>query len=149
PPDGIYSKDKPATQIRVPLFNIPMRCLYSKNVRNLLFAGRNISASHVAFGSTRVMATCAAMGQAVGTAAAMCVGGKTLPSALARDGIAELQQLLLKNDAYSIGASNRDSSDVARRADVRASSESPTGKAANIINGVHRGVLTVTNRWIS
>ena len=45
----------------------------SRNVTNLFFAGRNISATHVAFASTRVMATCAVMGQAVGTAAAMAL----------------------------------------------------------------------------
>ncbi|HOA75694.1 MAG TPA: FAD-dependent oxidoreductase [Phycisphaerae bacterium] len=149
PPDGIYSKEKPALQIDVPLYNIPLRCLYSRNIANLFFAGRNISASHVAFGSTRVMATGGVMGQAVGTAAAMCVQGKVLPSALARDGIAELQQLLLKHDAYIIGASNSDSSDLARKADVRASSETPNGAAALVINGVHRGVGSTTNRWIS
>lgn len=50
------------------LYGIPYRCLYSSNVENLFFAGRNISTSHVAFGSTRVLATCALMGQAVGNA---------------------------------------------------------------------------------
>ena len=52
-------------------YNIPLRSLYSKNVPNLLMAGRNISCSHVAFTSTRVMATCAVIGQAAGTAAAL------------------------------------------------------------------------------
>lgn len=149
PPEGIYSKEKPAIQIDVPLFNIPLRCLYSRNIANLLFAGRDISASHVAFGSTRVMATCSVMGQAVGTAAALCARGDALPAALARDGIAELQQLLLKNDAYIIGVGNSDAADVARKADVTASSETAEGPAANVINGIHRGVGSTTNRWIS
>lgn len=149
PPEGVYSKERPAIQTRVPLFNIPLRCLYSRNVRNLMFAGRNISASNVAFGSTRVMATCAVMGQAVGTAAAMCADGGVLPFALAREGIGELQQLLLKQDAYIIGVTNSDSGDVARRAEVRASSQTADGPADLVINGIHRGVGSVTNRWIS
>jgi hypothetical protein len=149
PPGGIYSKEKPANQIDVPLFNVPARSIYSKNVKNLLFAGRNISASHVAFGSTRVMATCAVVGQAAGTAAAMCVKGGVLPAALAKDGIRELQQQLLRDDAYIIGAANTDAADLARQADVRASSETPGGPAAMVVNGIARGVGSTSNRWIS
>jgi hypothetical protein len=52
-------------------YGIPLRALYSRNVKNLMFAGRNLSASHIAFASARVMGTCAVMGQAVGTAAAL------------------------------------------------------------------------------
>jgi len=52
-------------------FGIPYRCLYSRNVNNLFFAGRNISVTHAGLSSTRVMATCAIIGQAVGTAAAL------------------------------------------------------------------------------
>jgi hypothetical protein len=95
------------------------------------------------------MATCGAMGQAAGTAAAICARAGTLPALLARDGIAELQQLLLRDDAYIIGVPNRDAADLARGADVRASSESPAGPAAMVINGVARGVGPVSNRWIS
>lgn len=52
-------------------YGIPYRCLYSQNVENLFFAGRNVSVTHMALSSTRVMGTCAVMGQAVGTAAAL------------------------------------------------------------------------------
>ena len=52
-------------------FGIPYRSLYSRNVPNLLFAGRDISCTHVAMSATRVMATCGLCGQAVGTAAAI------------------------------------------------------------------------------
>ncbi|HOB73733.1 MAG TPA: FAD-dependent oxidoreductase [Phycisphaerae bacterium] len=149
PPKGIYSPERPADQTQVPLYNIPLRCLYSKNIENLLFAGRNISTSHVAFGSTRVMATCAVVGQAAGTAAAMCARGGVTPRTLARDGIAELQQRLLKDDAYIIGATNSDPADLARSAEVRASSETADGVAANVINGIHRGTPGKSNRWIS
>ncbi len=55
------------------IFGIPYRSLYSKNINNLWFAGRNISMTHVAMSAARVMATCATIGQAVGTAAAIAV----------------------------------------------------------------------------
>ena len=67
------------------VYNIPLRSLYSKNIANLMMAGRNISATHAAFTSTRVMATCAVEGQAVGTAAALCVGQDLLPRQLFAD----------------------------------------------------------------
>lgn len=55
--------------IRVAPYTIPYRCLYSRNISNLFMAGRNISTTHVAFGSTRVMRTCGMMGEVVGYAA--------------------------------------------------------------------------------
>ncbi len=58
---------------------IPYRCLYSRNVQNLFVAGRAISATHVAFGSTRVMNTLAQTGVAVGEAAALCKRHGILP----------------------------------------------------------------------
>ncbi|MCZ7634857.1 MAG: FAD-dependent oxidoreductase [Verrucomicrobia bacterium] len=66
------------------VYSIPLRCLYSRNVRNLLMAGRNISASHVALSSTRVMATCSVLGQAAGTAAALCARHGLLPASSAK-----------------------------------------------------------------
>ncbi len=149
PPEGIYSKEPPCTQIKVPLYNIPFRCMYSKNISNLLMGGRLISASHVAFGSTRVMGTCAVIGQAIGTAAAMCVKRGCTPRELGRDTIKDLQQQLLKDDAYIIGASNSDPDDLARDARATASSELADSPAANVINGVHRRVYATSNRWVS
>jgi hypothetical protein len=86
-------------------------------------AGRNISASHVALGTTRLIATCAVEGQAVGTAAALCKKHGLLPRQLGEAHIAELQQQLLKDDAYIIGLRNEDPNDMARTASVSASSE--------------------------
>lgn len=60
------------THTRVQPYTIPYRCLYSRNINNLFMAGRNISTTHVAFGSTRVMRTCGMMGEVVGYAAAVC-----------------------------------------------------------------------------
>jgi len=80
-------------------YGIPYRCLYSKNVDNLMFAGRNASCTHAAMSSTRVMGTCSAMGQAAGTAAAMAVRLGTDPRGVGTH-IAELQQSLLRDDCY-------------------------------------------------
>src|SRR5690606_1374393 len=81
PPGGFDRSDLPPnTSIRTDeVFNLPLRAMYSKNVPNLMMAGRNISATHVAFTSTRVMATCAVIGQAVGAAATICTRENKLP----------------------------------------------------------------------
>jgi hypothetical protein len=105
------------------LYSIPLRSLYSYNIENLFFAGRNISASHVAFGSTRVQGTCAGMGQAVGTAAWLCIKYNTKPRCIYKDHIGELQQRLLKDDCYIISLKNEDPADITRGAEVTASSE--------------------------
>ena len=60
-------------------YGIPYRCLYSKNIENLFFAGRNISVTHMAMSSTRVMSTCPVIGQAVGTAAAIATRDNLTP----------------------------------------------------------------------
>lgn len=94
-PLGIYDP-LPASNF-IPVtgpYNIPFRSLYSRNVGNLLLAGRDISVSHVALGSTRVMATCGVIGQAVGTAAALCLEKGLLPRELLPE-IGTLQRLLL------------------------------------------------------
>lgn len=73
PGDGVYSNLPSCNQYHSKgIYDIPYRSLISKSITNLLFAGRIISSTHVAFGSTRVMATSAHIGQAVGMAAAIC-----------------------------------------------------------------------------
>ena len=73
PADGVFSELPACNQYHSKgIYEIPYRCFISKDIKNLFIAGRLISASHVAFGSTRVMATAAHGGQAVGMAAAMC-----------------------------------------------------------------------------
>jgi len=142
PPSGFDQPDqRPARQIRTALpYNIPLRSLYSRNIRNLLMAGRNISASHVAFTSTRVMATCAVIGQAVGTAAAVCARRGLTPRQLARDPVLmpALQQMLLRDDQTIIGARNADPDDVARQAEAAASDELNGAEAEHVINGYVR-----------
>ena len=73
-PGGMHWKGQPTIFHPAPSpYGIPYRCLYSKNISNLLFAGRNISATHASMSSTRVMATCAVIGQALGTASAVAI----------------------------------------------------------------------------
>lgn len=122
PPLGIFDRGTPSIHKQVPLYSIPFRCLYSRNIENLMFAGRHISASHVAFGSTRVMATIGTMGQAVGTAAYLCLKHNAAPREIGQRHIKELQQLLLKHDAYIIGVRNEDPNDLALKARANASS---------------------------
>lgn len=100
-PAGFRYKGYPTIFHEAPSpFGIPYRCLYSKNIENLLFAGRNISVTHTAMSSTRVMATCALLGQAVGTAAYLAVINKCMPRDIYKSRIAELQELLMRDDCY-------------------------------------------------
>ncbi len=81
-------------------YGIPYRALYSGNITNLMFAGRNISATHMAMSSTRVMGTTAIMGQAVGTAAAVAVKNGLTPRGVYQSKISEVQALLMDQDCY-------------------------------------------------
>ena len=104
-PAGFDSADPPNRNIfpKQP-YGIPYRCLYSKNIENLFFAGRNVSVSHLALSSTRVMGTCAALGQAAGTACSLLVGRKKA----ARDvDIAALQQALRDDDCFLLNTPRR------------------------------------------
>jgi hypothetical protein len=84
-------------------YAIPFRVLHSVNVANLFFAGRNISATHAALSSTRVMGTCAILGQAIGTAAAICCRDNLVPAALGAKHIAELQRTLVEDYCFLPG----------------------------------------------
>lgn len=106
------------------VYSIPYRCYYSRNINNLFLAGRIISATHVAFGSTRVMCTCAIGGQVVGTAAALCKKLDQLPRALGRgDALARLQRQLLRDEQHIPAIPLRDPEDLVQQAAITASSE--------------------------
>lgn len=164
PPEGIDATDvKPTYGTKVPhLFDIPLSACVSSGPDNLMFAGRNMSATHVAFASTRVMATCAAVGQGVGTAAGHAIRNNLTPAELLEhpDDIKRVQQNLLRDDAYMLGIRNEDEGDMAPLAAVHASSEQEIGKAANILSGQSRSThgsegapegrtLSGSNRWMS
>ena len=68
-PEPTYGDASLVDLCEVPVYSIPLRSLYSKDIENLFLAGRDLSATHVALGSVRLMSTCATMGQAVGTCA--------------------------------------------------------------------------------
>lgn len=80
-------------------YGLPYRALVSKNIDNLMFAGRNISVTHVALSSTRVMATCSLLGQALGTAAAVAFKYGCSPEGVLEH-IDEVQQNLLEDGAF-------------------------------------------------
>lgn len=80
--------------IRVQPYTIPYRCLYSRNIENLFMAGRDISTTHVAFGSTRVMRTCGMMGEAVGYAAYIARKHQTVPRGVYENHLGEFKALL-------------------------------------------------------
>ena len=84
-------------------FGIPLRSLYSRNVENLMMAGRNISVTHAALSATRVMATCSVIGQAAGTSAALAVQKGVSPGGIFPNHIPELQQILMEDDCYLPG----------------------------------------------
>lgn len=130
------------------LYTIPYRCYCNRDFKNLMQAGRILSASKLAMASTRVMGTCAVGGQAVGTAAAMCISRKCLPLDLLSD-IASLQQRLLKDDCYIPGIVNQDPGDLARIAVVSASSQIDGSPPQNVINGIARNEENRVNCWES
>ena len=98
-PDAFHRRGRISTEYSTPCpFGIPFDCLYSVNVPNLMFAGRDISATHMGLSATRVMATCAMLGQAVGTAAAIAVRDGLDPAGVRKSRIAELQATLEDDD---------------------------------------------------
>jgi hypothetical protein len=122
-------------------YGIPYRSLYSRNVPNLMFAGRNASCTHAAMSSTRVMGTCCGMGQALGVAAALAVAKGLAPAKMLLH-IAELQQTLLRDDAYLPGLQHAFAEQI-RRAALTASAGDPEP----VRNGVHRPVGNRINGW--
>ena len=86
-----------------PLYGIPYRACYSRNIPNLLLAGRLISATHLAHSSTRIMRTGGAIGQAVGIAAALCARYQCTPRDVYQEHFTELKTMLLERDATILG----------------------------------------------
>lgn len=120
PADGLYSERSGCNQWHSRgVYQIPYRCLYSRNIANLFLAGRIISSSHVAFSSTRVMATCANAAQAVGAAAAIAVQTERFPGEI---DVTHLQLELLRTGQHIPGMRLDDPNDFVRNALVSASS---------------------------
>ena len=143
PPGGILFRGAPTTFYPpiVP-YGIPYRCLYSRNIENLQFAGRNISATHMALSSTRVIATCSILGQAVGTAAAIAASHDCTPREVGQWHLDELQQTLLSDNCYLPGvkmAMSRNTRSAALSADE--------GDPEPLRNGWDRPIGDEENAW--
>lgn len=82
------------THILIYPYPVPYRCLYSRNVENLFMAGRNISVTHVALGTVRVMRTTGMMGEVVGMAASLCKKYDTTPRGVYRYHLNDLKALM-------------------------------------------------------
>ena len=102
PADGVYSTHDGCRQFHSKgTYTIPLRSLYSRSLDNLFLTGRLISASHVAFGSARVMCTCGLLGEVVGRAATLCHQQTLTPRELAsRERVGALQQHLQASGCY-------------------------------------------------
>jgi len=144
PPGGMNTTGV-VPYISIPLkgpYSIPFKSLYAKSMDNLFLAGRNVSVSHVALSSTRVMATCATMGQAIGTAMAYCNQHNLSIRQLAngQQQMQKFQQLLLRQDQSILGVGNQDENDLARNAKITASTEIADGLASYITDGINRDI---------
>lgn len=125
PADGIFSEMPGCNQWHSKgIYQIPYRCMYSRNLNNLFLGGRLISASHVAFGSTRVMLTCAHNAQVAGMAAAICNEHNLHARELAvGKNLAELRQRLDQIGHFIPRRITRDQADISSQAKISASSE--------------------------
>ncbi|MFH1477375.1 MAG: FAD-dependent oxidoreductase [Verrucomicrobiota bacterium] len=142
-PAGFYHRGEPTIFHPAPApFGIPYRCLYSRNIENLFCAGRNISATHAAMSSTRVMATCALLGQAVGTAAVLATGKATSPRGVYERHLQDLKQTLMTDDCW-LPWNRREVPDLTRRARFVASEGDPEP----LRNGTDRPWGGVDNGW--
>lgn len=145
-PAGINHVGKPTIFHPAPSpYGITYRCLYSVNIDNLFMAGRNISVTHMALSSTRVMATCAILGQAVGTAAALAVKHNTNPRGVGQKHITELQQTLMDQDCY-LPWHSRAISDISKAAKLTASNDN---QVEELRTGVDRSLDKSDNAWLA
>ncbi|MDO6761207.1 FAD-dependent oxidoreductase [Tamlana sp. 2_MG-2023] len=151
-PGGIENISEPPSYFHYHFKNVyefPFRALYSKNISNLMFAGRNVSQTHIALSSSRIMATCALQGQAVGTAATICNSENILPREVTKSHINELQEMLLRDDAFIPNRPANDANDLARKANLIFGSTTSSGDAKNLTNGMSRDIDGAINHWQS
>lgn len=141
-PGGFKWEGKPTIFHPAPSpYGIPYRCLYSKNIANLMFAGRCVSASHAAMSSSRVMGTASVMGQAVGTAAAIAVKHHLEPRGIG-ELVPELQQALLRDDCY-LPRVKQEFSPLTHNSTLKASSGDPEP----LRDGINRPVGDNQHAW--
>lgn len=130
------------------VYTIPYRSYYSKNIKNLYMAGRDISTTRLGLASTRIIGCCAIGGEAVGIAAALCNKYACNPRELAPH-VKELQQLILKEDGFLPGFKNEDEKDLALKAKITASSWKQGGEPEKVANGISRKLGEEQNGWVT
>ncbi|MGB9879000.1 MAG: FAD-dependent oxidoreductase, partial [Candidatus Pelagibacter ubique] len=118
PSDGVNTDEEFCNQIPVHIYPIPFGTLYNKKCKNLLFAGRDIGTSHVAFASTRIMNTCALSGQAASTLCAVLMDHSKNVDEITDTIIKESQKVLIKNDVFIPFINNKDVDDLAQTAKI-------------------------------
>ena len=134
-PDGFYHLGNPNVWGTTPKpYGIPYRCLYSANIDNLFFAGRNISMTHSAMSSARVMATCALLGEAVGCAANIAREYWISPQGVYDRKLRLLQERLMENGCFLPGM-RRTISEVTKNASLTADG---CENIENLRNGMDR-----------
>jgi len=149
-PGGLFTFDHvPANVFEFDgAYTIPYRSYVCRDIENLFIGGRSMGATKLGMASSRVMGTCAIGGQAVGTAAALCVKYGCDPMGM-MEHMDELQQTLMRDDCFLPGFANTDERDLARKASVTASSELPDYPAADVLTGVSRRYEGANNEWRS
>ncbi|MBQ9485602.1 MAG: FAD-dependent oxidoreductase [Clostridia bacterium] len=145
---GLFAYDKIPSEV-FPFkgsYDIPYRSYLVKDFDNLYVGGRCMGASKLAMASVRVMGTCAAGGQAIGTAAAIALKDGV---SVRNINIKELQQRLLKDDCYLPNIKNTDEKDIVLKSVITASSEREGYHVSNLLSGVTREIDGNTNQWRS
>ncbi|MDO4587235.1 MAG: FAD-dependent oxidoreductase [Planctomycetia bacterium] len=148
-----------ARYVNIYPYAIPYRCFYSRNVNNLFMAGRNISVTHIALGSIRVMRTGGMMGEVVGMAASLCRKNQCLPRDVYHQYLDELKELMRKGVAEPTRASllqsrpdwlNDSGENLALKAQVAVSSLYPeVDYPAKFINDGKYDLNDNACRWVS
>jgi hypothetical protein len=138
--EGYSETSEYATRSYAGPYGIPLRMLVSKDIDNLMMAGRNVSATHCALATVRVMATTALMGQAAGTAAALAQRSHRSVVAIATDHFSEVQQTLLRDGCFLPNVVKDDPRDLAPIAKVSASSEAVFRGLTPQSRGAHQGL---------
>ena len=113
-PDPVNSKNFPGAEFKAATVHnwiypctVPYRCLYSRNIENLFMAGRNISVTHVALGTVRVMRTTGMMGEVVGMAASICNKYGCLPRQVYQSHLPELKNLMQEGVGHKTGLNDQ------------------------------------------
>jgi len=123
-------------------YGIPFRCLYSENIENLMFAGRNISCTHIGISTTRVMGTVGILGQAAGTGAAVAISHGVLPRQAGKEYIKEIQNVLMENDCF-LPHFKREISPLSKKAVLSCE----YGDCSNLVNGIDRRIWGMDNGY--